>query len=58
MIEVRPFEKLGRFDNDRLSVRYHFSFAVASGLFGRRVRVWGLRQVDEGRGGAAAVGRC
>jgi hypothetical protein len=55
---MRPFEKLGRFDNDWLSVRYHFSFAVASGLFGRRVRVWGLRQVDEGRGGAAAVGRC
>jgi hypothetical protein len=23
MIEVRPFEKLGRFDNDWLSVRYH-----------------------------------
>ena len=27
MIELRPFEKLGRFDNDWLSARYHFSFA-------------------------------
>jgi quercetin 2,3-dioxygenase len=27
MIEVRPFQKLGRFDNDWLSARYHFSFA-------------------------------
>ncbi len=27
MIEVRPFESLGRFQNDWLSARYHFSFA-------------------------------
>lgn len=27
MIELRPFEKLGRFENDWLSARYHFSFA-------------------------------
>lgn len=27
MIELRPFDRLGRFDNDWLSARYHFSFA-------------------------------
>ncbi len=27
MIEIRPFAELGRFDNDWLSARYHFSFA-------------------------------
>ncbi len=27
MIEITPFEKLGRFDNDWLGARYHFSFA-------------------------------
>ena len=27
MIEVRPFEKLGRFENGWLRARYHFSFA-------------------------------
>jgi redox-sensitive bicupin YhaK (pirin superfamily) len=27
MIEVIPFERLGRFDNDWLHARYHFSFA-------------------------------
>ena len=27
MIDVRPFKDLGRFDNDWLSARYHFSFA-------------------------------
>ncbi len=26
-IEVRPFDSLGRFDNDWLKARYHFSFA-------------------------------
>ena len=26
MIEVRPFAELGRFDNDWLNARYHFSF--------------------------------
>lgn len=27
MIDLRPFESLGRFDNDWLAARYHFSFA-------------------------------
>lgn len=27
MLEIAPFESLGRFDNDWLSARYHFSFA-------------------------------
>jgi len=27
MMEFKPFDKLGRFDNDWLSARYHFSFA-------------------------------
>jgi redox-sensitive bicupin YhaK (pirin superfamily) len=27
MIELRPFDSLGRFENDWLSARYHFSFA-------------------------------
>ena len=27
MIEITPFERLGRFDNDWLGARYHFSFA-------------------------------
>ena len=27
MLEHRPFERLGRFDNDWLSARYHFSFS-------------------------------
>ncbi len=27
MIEKRPFESLGRFDNDWLAARYHFSFS-------------------------------
>ncbi len=27
MIDITPFEALGRFDNDWLSARYHFSFA-------------------------------
>ncbi len=27
MIEILPFERLGRFDNDWLGARYHFSFA-------------------------------
>lgn len=27
MIELRPFSSLGRFDNDWLAARYHFSFA-------------------------------
>ncbi|MGE3143479.1 MAG: pirin family protein [Hyphomonadaceae bacterium] len=27
MIEIRPFSSLGRFDNDWLAARYHFSFS-------------------------------
>ncbi len=27
MIHIQPFDALGRFDNDWLSARYHFSFA-------------------------------
>lgn len=27
MLELRPFDRLGRFDGDWLSARYHFSFA-------------------------------
>ncbi len=27
MIDVVPFESLGRFDNDWLNARYHFSFS-------------------------------
>lgn len=27
MIELRPFDRLGRFENDWLAARYHFSFA-------------------------------
>src|SRR3546814_6697149 len=27
MIEIKHFDRLGRFDNDWLSARYHFSFA-------------------------------
>ena len=27
MIHIQPFEDLGRFDNDWLAARYHFSFA-------------------------------
>jgi len=27
MIQVQPFDKLGRFSNDWLNARYHFSFS-------------------------------
>ncbi len=53
MIEVRPFETLGRFDNDWLSARYHFSFAdyrdPARTSFGP-LRVWNDDMIQPQRG--------
>ena len=53
MIEVRPFEGLGRFENDWLSARYHFSFAhyhdpARDGL--GALLVWNDDTVQPGRG--------
>ncbi len=42
MIEHRPFAGLGRFDNDWLSARYHFSFA---GYHDPRRMGWGVLRV-------------
>jgi hypothetical protein len=53
MIDVRPFAKLGRFDNDWLSARYHFSFASyhdpARRGFGPLL-VWNDDTIRPGRG--------
>lgn len=53
MIEVRPFENLGRFDNDWLSARYHFSFAdywdPSRTSFGS-LRVWNDDTIQPQRG--------
>ena len=53
MIEVRPFEKLGRFDNDWLAARYHFSFSEyhdpARMGFGP-LRVWNDDTIQPQRG--------
>lgn len=53
MIDPRPFAKLGRFDNDWLSARYHFSFAnyfdPARQGFGPLL-VWNDDTVQAGRG--------
>ncbi len=53
MIDVRPFEGLGRFENDWLSARYHFSFAhyhdPARMGFGP-LRVWNDDRIRPGRG--------
>ncbi|GIK99618.1 MAG: putative quercetin 2,3-dioxygenase [Alphaproteobacteria bacterium] len=53
MIEVRPFETLGRFENDWLSARYHFSFAEyrdpARMGFGP-LRVWNDDMIQPQRG--------
>ncbi|MGH6961741.1 MAG: pirin family protein [Dongiaceae bacterium] len=53
MIDVKPFETLGRFDNDWLSARYHFSFAnyhdPARTGFGPLL-VWNDDRVQPGRG--------
>ncbi len=53
MIEVRPFAELGRFDNDWLSARYHFSFAgyydpARTGL--GPLLVWNDDTIQPGRG--------
>jgi quercetin 2,3-dioxygenase len=53
MIELRPFEQLGRFDNDWLSARYHFSFAdyfdpARTGL--GVLRVWNDDRIKPQRG--------
>lgn len=53
MIEVRPFESLGRFDNDWLSARYHFSFAGymdPQRLGHGRLRVWNDDAIQPGTG--------
>ncbi len=53
MIEVVPFDRLGRFDNDWLSARYHFSFAgyhdPARMGFGP-LRVWNDDTIRPGSG--------
>ena len=53
MIEIRPFAELGRFDNDWLSARYHFSFAnyndPAHRGFGPLL-VWNDDTIQPGRG--------
>ncbi|MEE8189065.1 MAG: pirin family protein [Kiloniellales bacterium] len=53
MIEVRRFDALGRFDNDWLSARYHFSFAgyhdpTRSGV--GPLLVWNDDTIQPGRG--------
>lgn len=53
MIEIRPFEKLGRFDNDWLAACYHFSFAgyhdpARDGI--GPLLVWNDDTVQPGRG--------
>jgi len=44
MIEIRPFDSLGRFDADWLAARYHFSFSgyrdPARMQWGKALRVW------------------
>ena len=53
MIEIRTFDTLGRFDNDWLSARYHFSFAnyhdPARMGFGPLL-VWNDDTIQPGRG--------
>jgi redox-sensitive bicupin YhaK (pirin superfamily) len=53
MIEIRTFDRLGRFDNDWLSARYHFSFAnyydPARVGFGPLL-VWNDDTIQPGRG--------
>ena len=53
MIEIRPFETLGRFDNNWLDARYHFSFAnyhdpARDGL--GPLLVWNDDTIEPGRG--------
>ncbi len=53
MIDVRPFGDLGRFDNDWLAARYHFSFAgyhdpARDGI--GPLLVWNDDTIEPGRG--------
>ena len=53
MIRVQPFDRLGRFDNDWLAARYHFSFAgyhdpERSGI--GPLLVWNDDMIQPGRG--------
>ncbi len=53
MIEVRPFGSLGRFQNDWLNARHHFSFGeyhdpARMGL--GRLRVWNDDEISPGQG--------
>ena len=53
MIDVMPFDRLGRFDNDWLAARYHFSFAgyfhpARLGL--GPLRVWNDDTIQPGTG--------
>ncbi|MEW5729375.1 MAG: pirin family protein [Pseudomonadota bacterium] len=53
MLDLRPFDRLGRFDGDWLSARYHFSFAdyhdpARMGLGG--LRVWNDDLIQPGTG--------
>ena len=53
MIDVRPFDSLGRFDNDWLAARYHFSFAGYDDPARRGVGpllVWNDDTIQPGRG--------
>ena len=53
MIEVRPFAALGRFDNDWLAARYHFSFAGyhdSSRMGLGALRVWNDDTIQPGTG--------
>ncbi|MDJ0936770.1 MAG: pirin family protein [Kiloniellales bacterium] len=53
MIEVRPFDGLGRFDNDWLAARYHFSFAGyhdPSRMGLGPLRVWNDDTIQPGTG--------
>ncbi len=53
MIEVRPFENLGRFQNDWLNARYHFSFSAfhdPSRMGWGALRVWNDDAIRAGTG--------
>lgn len=53
MIDITPFEALGRFDNDWLSARYHFSFAYyhdPSRMGVGPLRVWNDDTIRPGTG--------
>lgn len=53
MIDVRPFESLGRFQNDWLNARHHFSFGNyydPKRMGHGPLRVWNDDQIDAGTG--------